>query len=238
MARQLLIQYVLRMEVYDDPDSPNIVATFELPGVKTADLSISLKPGELEISGQRFSRYRANRRTHPSVRGSGSQTNDEDDPGAQSNARFFPYREMRYGAFYRRLHLPPDIDVRSNMPIIVSSKLSYYYHSDRLHVLMRLFQTGSSQCPGRVQHSVSRAGFRRSSRRQRTTLYNTKPLRLARTLAVPPKMAPNDFRGSPSHISCSTRHLQLSKSILHRLFRDTHYLSTSTAWRVTSVMKL
>ncbi|KAJ7453103.1 HSP20-like chaperone [Mycena latifolia] len=98
-----------RMEIYDDPDSLNIVATFEIPGVKVSDVSISLKPGQLEIRGQRLSRYSANPRRHPSVREHPSEVDAA--PTRSNNTRFFPYRELRYGSFYRRLRLPPSIDI-------------------------------------------------------------------------------------------------------------------------------
>ncbi|KAJ7507222.1 hypothetical protein B0H11DRAFT_1903189 [Mycena galericulata] len=57
-----------RMEVYDDPSSPNTIATFEIPGVKIADISISVKQGMLMIQGVRRPRYTSDRR-HPSLRG-------------------------------------------------------------------------------------------------------------------------------------------------------------------------
>ncbi|KAJ6588382.1 hypothetical protein B0H19DRAFT_882990, partial [Mycena capillaripes] len=83
-----------RMEVYNDPDSPNIVATFELPGVKNADITIAVKQGVLLLQGERRPRYRRNR--HPSVR---------------AHARMFPFEELRYGEFRRAVRLPPGVDV-------------------------------------------------------------------------------------------------------------------------------
>ncbi|KAJ7130223.1 HSP20-like chaperone [Mycena epipterygia] len=106
-----------RMEVYDDPDSPNVIATFELPGVKISDLSISVKQGVLVIQGERRPRYRSNR-THPSLRGQ-SQTEARDmdvdsaqasQARAQADARFFPFEELRYGSFHRSLRLPAGAD--------------------------------------------------------------------------------------------------------------------------------
>ncbi|KAJ7028728.1 HSP20-like chaperone [Mycena alexandri] len=103
-----------RMEVYNDPDSPNIIATFEVPGVKITDLTISVKQGHLLIQGERHPKYRARR--HPSVRGlretSAGEMDVDSQPSAPNsvNARFFPYEELRYGAFARRLRLPPGVD--------------------------------------------------------------------------------------------------------------------------------
>ncbi|KAJ6526213.1 hypothetical protein DFH09DRAFT_936347 [Mycena vulgaris] len=103
-----------RMEIHDDPDSRNTVATFEVPGVKVSDLCIALKPGELEIRGERLARHRANPRRHPSLRGPSQITEVNAVPSrteAESITRFFPYRELRYGSFYRRLRLPSDADI-------------------------------------------------------------------------------------------------------------------------------
>ncbi|KAJ7481533.1 HSP20-like chaperone [Mycena latifolia] len=105
-----------RMEVYNDPDSPNIVATFELPGVKISDVSISVRQGMLLIQGDRRPRYRS--RAHPSVRGyPQAETADMDVDSSQSSqarvqadARFFPYQELRYGSFRRAIRLPPGAD--------------------------------------------------------------------------------------------------------------------------------
>ncbi|KAJ7164922.1 hypothetical protein C8R46DRAFT_1035584 [Mycena filopes] len=106
-----------RMEVYNDPDSPNIIATFEVPGVKITDLSISVKQGHLLIQGERHPKYRPRR--HPSVRGqpepaAGGMDVDSTTsrPTAldSANARFFPYEELRYGPFARKLRLPPGVD--------------------------------------------------------------------------------------------------------------------------------
>ncbi|KAJ7706774.1 HSP20-like chaperone [Mycena rosella] len=100
-----------RMEVYDDPDSLNILATFELPGVKVSDISISVKPEGLEIRGQRLSRCRGNHPRHPSAHGPSESQTSEMDGSIRSNNRFFPYRELRYGRFYRRLRLPSGANI-------------------------------------------------------------------------------------------------------------------------------
>ncbi|KAJ7087602.1 hypothetical protein B0H15DRAFT_781192, partial [Mycena belliarum] len=98
-----------RMDICDDPDTPNIVATFELPGVKISDMSISLKPGRLEIRGHRLSRYRSDSVRHPSLR-----TSEGDcaalDSSKMTRTRFFPYRELRYGPFRRVIRLPQGVE--------------------------------------------------------------------------------------------------------------------------------
>ncbi|KAJ7029413.1 HSP20-like chaperone, partial [Mycena alexandri] len=101
---------LLRMDMYDDPDSSTIITTFELPGVKISELSISVKQGILVVWGQRLCRYRS-RRLHPSLRSMSPEnvTNSSPARGDNSN-RYWPCKEIRYGSFYRRLRLPPGIE--------------------------------------------------------------------------------------------------------------------------------
>ncbi|KAJ6591042.1 HSP20-like chaperone [Mycena vulgaris] len=105
-----------RMEVFNDPDSPNIIATFELPGVKISDLTISVRQGMLLLQGTRHARYPLNR-THPSLRGNPqAETGDMDVDSSQTSqaspedAQLFPRQELRYGPFRRALHLPAGVD--------------------------------------------------------------------------------------------------------------------------------
>ncbi|KAJ7852286.1 HSP20-like chaperone [Mycena leptocephala] len=108
-----------RMEVYDDPDSPNIVATFELPGVPIREIKISVKQGVLMIYGERHARYSpmavANR--HPSVRAApsrpaeaGAMDVDRDSAAEDAHAKLFPVEELRYGRFQRAIRLPAGVD--------------------------------------------------------------------------------------------------------------------------------
>ncbi|KAJ7772888.1 hypothetical protein DFH07DRAFT_952863 [Mycena maculata] len=96
------------MEVYDDPASERVTATFELPGVKIADLSIDVKQGTLVVLGQWLCRYPRTRQ-HPSVMPEVS-AEDAGTPTAESSTRFFPCRELRYGYFHRRLRLSPGVN--------------------------------------------------------------------------------------------------------------------------------
>ncbi|KAJ7747911.1 HSP20-like chaperone [Mycena maculata] len=106
-----------RMEVYNDPDSPTIIATFELPGVKISDLSISVKQGMLLIQGVRNPRYTSDRRhpslrTYPQAEGGEMDIDTIDTPQASQarDARYFPFQELRYGSFRRALRLPTGVD--------------------------------------------------------------------------------------------------------------------------------
>ncbi|KAJ7766608.1 HSP20-like chaperone [Mycena metata] len=101
-----------RMDVCDDLESGTTIATFEVPGVKISELSISVKQGILLVWGQRLSQHRSSR-LHPSLRGLISPENDTDSSSAHgdSSNRRWTCRELRYGSFYRKLRLPPGIEL-------------------------------------------------------------------------------------------------------------------------------
>ncbi|KAJ7143205.1 HSP20-like chaperone [Mycena crocata] len=117
----------LRMDIYADPDSPNIIATFELPGVKTSDVSISVNKETLIIQGERLNRYRSNPR-HPSLRGVLQGNANE-----KSSARFSPYRELRYGHFHRKLRLPSDAEVSGITATLADGLLTVSWPRSPLH---------------------------------------------------------------------------------------------------------
>ncbi|KAJ6480806.1 hypothetical protein C8R47DRAFT_1135873 [Mycena vitilis] len=97
--------FIPRMDIDYDPEAQNVVATLELPGIKLEQLSIFYKEGLLEIRGRRLCQHRR----HPSQRANGADT---PTPVAEPyNARqFFPYHELCYGSYYRRVRLPYGVD--------------------------------------------------------------------------------------------------------------------------------
>ncbi|KAF7327157.1 HSP20-like chaperone [Mycena kentingensis (nom. inval.)] len=101
-----------RMEIYDDPASPNTVATFELPGVTSEHLTLGVKDDVLVVRGQRGPRFPFHSQS-PFDLDSGSPANMPDTRHSRAAAqyrRMFPWRELRYGNFHRNLHLPPGVD--------------------------------------------------------------------------------------------------------------------------------
>ncbi|KAK0484525.1 hypothetical protein IW261DRAFT_842762 [Armillaria novae-zelandiae] len=95
------------MDVLDDPSSSNIMATFELPGVRASDMSLSILDGHLIIQGERRSRLTGNNSsadTDTKPNGGDSSTDDAMDVDKKSSVQF-PVRELRYGAFYRSYKL-------------------------------------------------------------------------------------------------------------------------------------
>ncbi|KAJ7216640.1 hypothetical protein GGX14DRAFT_442264 [Mycena pura] len=99
-----------RMEIYDDPASPIVIATLELPGVSISDLAIGVKQGKLEIKGRRCPRYPTNRRPPTSSQADADAMHVDSAEGSQAQAtedeRRFPVKELRYGSFHRAIPLP------------------------------------------------------------------------------------------------------------------------------------
>ncbi|KAJ7608125.1 hypothetical protein DFH06DRAFT_1149166 [Mycena polygramma] len=96
-----------RMEIFNDSESPDVIATFELPGVEAADLSISAKEGVLWIRGKRQPRYRRHQR---SVRGQPQAAVADDmdvDSAAASEAGYFRYTNSATGRFVDSSVYPP-----------------------------------------------------------------------------------------------------------------------------------
>ncbi|KAJ7683344.1 hypothetical protein B0H17DRAFT_890454, partial [Mycena rosella] len=69
-----------RMDIFDNPASRGVVATFEVPGVKVSDISVSVSQGTLLLQ-------------NPQANG-------------LSSAHLFPCQELRYGTFRRAIPLP------------------------------------------------------------------------------------------------------------------------------------
>jgi len=95
--------------VWDDPESPNIVATFEIPGVCREDLSVNIQENRyLVVQGQRRCRLIGDDPESTSALSalSESELADEDDQEQPSQRRArFEKAELRYGRFGRRLDL-------------------------------------------------------------------------------------------------------------------------------------
>ncbi|KZT22326.1 HSP20-like chaperone [Neolentinus lepideus HHB14362 ss-1] len=74
-----------RMALCDESESPNLNATFELPGMKKEEIAIEVCQGCLVVSGDRR-------------------------PPESSRTRTYPIEEIKYGPFRRVVPLPRGID--------------------------------------------------------------------------------------------------------------------------------
>ncbi|KAJ7877293.1 hypothetical protein B0H13DRAFT_1631827, partial [Mycena leptocephala] len=92
-----------RAEIFDDPDHPNIEATFEVPGVKSSGIYLFVQGTILVIQGHRVPRHR--RGPHPSL--PAPQTITRSHPRGLSIRRAgVAVEEFHYGKFYRAIRLP------------------------------------------------------------------------------------------------------------------------------------
>ncbi|KAF9034680.1 hypothetical protein BDZ89DRAFT_1011914 [Hymenopellis radicata] len=97
------------MDVYDNPASPNFIATFELPGVRTADMKLSVKEGNLIIDGERRCPM-----IHCGAANEPPKVATDDGHGSSAmKIDVLPVKaavkELRYGRFYRAVPLPPGV---------------------------------------------------------------------------------------------------------------------------------
>jgi HSP20 family protein len=137
------------MQIYDDPASPNIFATFELPGVKPGDVTFDVKEGKLFIEGERRPRYPPQDTANPTSEAGRQSAQDGAASGATEKAhdRLCPVHEFRYGEFRRTIPLPPGTEVSFHLPPD-SLKLICWLFLHRLRPSKRPFSKGSSPCLG------------------------------------------------------------------------------------------
>ncbi|KAK0224072.1 hypothetical protein IW262DRAFT_1295727 [Armillaria fumosa] len=107
-----------RMDVLDDPASSNIMATFELPGVRASDMSLSILDGHLIIQGERRSRLTASGSADSDTKPSGGDSSTDAMDVDKKPSVQFPVKELRYGPFYRSYKLSHTIqqtDISASM---------------------------------------------------------------------------------------------------------------------------
>jgi len=100
-------QFIPRMDLIDSKDSPNIVGIFELPGIKTENISLSITDGELTIMGERRSPYSKKFVPHSRIPipVAESVALGEMDTVVNSSPDI-EKRELRFGTFSRTLPVP------------------------------------------------------------------------------------------------------------------------------------
>lgn len=92
----------------DDPSSPNMVAIFELPGVRRDQILVTISQGIMHVHGKRVQR---SLREHCP----GAVPPSSDNCAPQAPVRS-PVQELRYGCFGRGVKLPEGVRV-STAPI-------------------------------------------------------------------------------------------------------------------------
>lgn len=119
------------MDLVDEPSSPNIIAIFELPGVKNEHITLQIKDKRLIVIGKRVDPYAealaaaasaaTNTGAQPqpanlTLRDGTSPTTATTKSTATNSPNSTPtnksVREMRYGSFFRSIPVPEGVKVR------------------------------------------------------------------------------------------------------------------------------
>jgi len=105
-----------RMDICDDPASPNITATFELPGVKREEIKLNIHEGNLIVRGERRSRLTplttrpsngiSSLPVHPISAADTIASGEMMETDAIALPVKYPVQEVRYGKFHRAVALP------------------------------------------------------------------------------------------------------------------------------------
>ena len=103
------LSFFTSVDIVNDPESPRYLGIFELPGLKSADINISLKDGYIVVHGNRQSPYTK----------SGSCTEESCPDAMDIDLESFRraqvnVRELRYGPFARRIKVPPGTEVSTS----------------------------------------------------------------------------------------------------------------------------
>ncbi|KAK7029364.1 hypothetical protein VNI00_014618 [Paramarasmius palmivorus] len=92
--------WIPRVDIFDDPDSSDIVSVFEVPGASREDVKVNVIDGKLIVEGQRAMRYR-----HCTQESSEWVHSDSDSVSQVPRST----AELRYGKFRRELVLPEGV---------------------------------------------------------------------------------------------------------------------------------
>ena len=101
------------MDFIDDPAESSVTAVFEIPGVKTSDISLHIIDGHLVVTGER-------RPTYNTTTQSEAPPRDTAESGVQAPKLTTPIRELRFGTFRRAVQIPDGLKVR--VPLRVHSQ--------------------------------------------------------------------------------------------------------------------
>ncbi|EAU84136.1 hypothetical protein CC1G_08677 [Coprinopsis cinerea okayama7 len=106
-------RFTPRMDLVDDTSANKLTAIFELPGVKTSDISLQIREGNLIVTGERrapqtIQSALASQKTLPR-----NPVTAADDVAAgdesESTSSHVAIQELRFGSFYRSLPVPAGI---------------------------------------------------------------------------------------------------------------------------------
>jgi HSP20 family molecular chaperone IbpA len=96
-------EYIPRMDFIDDPSESILTAVFEIPGIKTNDISLHISDGHLVVSGERRPTYNTTQ-----------QPQNTAENGIQAPRLTIPIRELRFGNFRRAVRIPEGLKQRTD----------------------------------------------------------------------------------------------------------------------------
>lgn len=94
------------MDLIDDPTEPILTAVFEIPGIKTSDISLHIVDGKLVVMGERRPSYNITQQSE--ARPQGAPENGNPTPTLS-----IPIQEVRFGTFRRAIRVPEGLKVGS-----------------------------------------------------------------------------------------------------------------------------
>ncbi|TEB26811.1 HSP20-like chaperone [Coprinellus micaceus] len=114
------MRFTPRMDLVDDPTTNTLIAIFELPGIKTGDITLQIRDGNLIIMGERrpppavqqalATRQSSNLPRNPiSAADSlarGEMDAESDDTAGTARSISVTIHELRFGQFYRAIPIP------------------------------------------------------------------------------------------------------------------------------------
>ena len=105
------------MDLIDDPAESVLTVVFEIPGVKTNDISLHILDGHLVVLGERRPAYNTTEKSE-------ALPQDTAGNGTQAPNLTIPIQELRFGAFRRAIRIPENLKVR--VPLHLHSQSSTY----------------------------------------------------------------------------------------------------------------
>lgn len=100
------------MDLIDDPAESTFTAVFEIPGIKTSDISLHILEGHLVVLGQRQPSYNPTQQSE-------TLPQETAENGTQPPKPTIPIQELRYGSFRRTIRVPEGLKVCTPPLIII-----------------------------------------------------------------------------------------------------------------------
>jgi len=104
-------EYTPRMDLIDDPAESTFTAVFEIPGIKTSDISLHILEGHLVVLGQRRPSYNPTQQSE-------TLSQETAENRTQPPKSTIPVQELRYGSFRRTIRVPEGLkesDVKASL---------------------------------------------------------------------------------------------------------------------------